>query len=605
MENTRHIRLLPPELQNQIAAGEVVERPSSVVKELLENSLDAGASRICLEIQDGGQSLIRLSDNGCGIPADEIELALTRHATSKLSSLSDLQQIHSFGFRGEALPSIASVSRFRISSATTDGEGTILEVEYGRILDTRQAALPRGTEIEITELFSNVPARLKFLKQPATESRRCSEAFIRTALANLEVDCEFINSGRSVYRFLPGQTLRKRLEAVWPPEILQKAHDVDADTEQLHIHGLAGAPSTAQARADRIFIYVNRRPVQDKMILSAVRDAYRGRILGKEFPQAVLFISIAPDEIDVNVHPAKTEIRFQDESRIFRAVRRAVIQALESAPSPIPPVQTPIRSSEQRSPALPVPDPRASYGFAPSVLHEIPARDYEVPATIRSQKFGSTKAAQELFKPESIEASAPSSVQAPSHAPEARQYPGEGFRYLGQFAQTYLILAQGTELLLVDQHAAHERVLYNTLRTQSSRGDRQPLLLPLDIPLHKSQATLVQEIWAQLTELGFSLELTKNQTLSIHAIPTLLTPARAKDFLNAILLDKATSIEDIWAVMSCRAAIKAGDALTADEALALIEAWTQLPDCDYCPHGRPVVIRWTTTELEKLFKRRA
>lgn len=597
MRAKKPIRLLPPELQNQIAAGEVVERPSSVVKELLENALDAGATRLRLEIRDGGQSGIQISDNGCGIPPEELELALTRHATSKLSSLEDLQQIDSFGFRGEALPSIASVSRFRISSATESGEGTVLEAEYGRILSTRQAALPKGTLIEITDLFSNVPARLKFLKQPATESRKCQDAFIRAALSNADVDFEFVNSGRPVFRFLAGQTLRQRLTTIWPEEILEKASDIHFTGEGLRIHGLTGDPSTAQGRADRILIYVNNRAIQDKMILSAIREAYRGRILGKEFPQAVLFIELPADEIDVNVHPAKTEIRFQDEGTVFRAVRRAIIGALDykAQTERVPLGQLTPQASPQQHVSLPLAAPQTRPQSAPTTAREVPAHAYA--SETHAAKFSSARAAQELFKN--------NSDNAPSRPePAVTPLTSDSFAYLGQFALTYLIIDRGDELHLIDQHAAHERVLYNAFRTQSSKGDRQPLLIPIDLSLHRSQVTLVQEIWQQLTDLGFSLELKNDQSVSIMAVPTLLSPARAKEFLNDVLMEKAKSMEDLWAVMSCRAAIKAGDALTPDEALSLIEAWSGLPDCDYCPHGRPVVVRWTTGELEKLFKRR-
>jgi DNA mismatch repair protein MutL len=329
MGRERNIRLLPPELQNQIAAGEVVERPSSVLKELVENALDAGATRIRIQIRDGGQSCIKVSDNGTGIAADQLELAVTRHATSKLESLHDLQNIRSFGFRGEALPSIASVSRFRMASSREDGDGSVLEVLHGRILRQDKTAMPRGTEVEVNDLFSNVPARLKFLKQPTTETRKCAELVARIALSNPHVDFEFLNGERSVHRFLCGQNPAQRLAAIWPREVVEALHEVSYEEGSFAVTGLAGNPAMAQARPDRILVYVNNRPVQDKIILSAIREAYRGRILGKEYPQAVIFLQLPPDEVDVNVHPAKTEVRFQDESSIFRTVRRAVLQSLE------------------------------------------------------------------------------------------------------------------------------------------------------------------------------------------------------------------------------------------------------------------------------------
>lgn len=611
MQPEKQIRLLPPELQNQIAAGEVVERPSSVLKELVENALDAGATRIRIQIRDGGQSCIKVSDNGRGIPEDQLELAVTRHATSKLESLQDLQDIKSFGFRGEALPSIASVSRFRIASARRDGEGGVLEVLHGRIVRQHKTAMPRGTEVEVSDLFSNVPARLKFLKKPGTESRKCADLVARIALANPHVDFEFLNAERSVHRFLVGQELTQRLAAIWPGEVVDSLHAVSHDDGTLSISGLVGDPAVAQARPDRILVYVNARPVQDKTILSAIREAYRGRILGKEYPQAVIFLQIPPDEVDVNVHPAKTEVRFQDDGSIFRIVRRTVLQTLERNSHQIQP------PSDQAQPLFVSQThtslPAMGHRFAPSV--PAGSETGQVPPLYDQhwpQKFASSTAAQKLFESSDVAYPEPDpsaqdtqSSQFSSDLPKASQAPRPSeVQYLGQFAQTYLILAARDEITLIDQHAAHERVLFNMLRAQGSRGDRRPLLLPLEIPLHPAQAALAQEIWTKLDELGFSLELAPG-ILKMKSIPALLTPSKAKEFLQDILTEKATSMEDLWAVMACKAAIKAGDILTADEALALVDSWQNLPEKNYCPHGRPVALRWGVNELEKLFKRRS
>jgi DNA mismatch repair protein MutL len=606
----KQIRLLPPELQNQIAAGEVVERPSSVLKELVENALDAGATRIRIQIRDGGQSCIRVSDNGSGIFEDQLELAVTRHATSKLQNLSDLQHIHSFGFRGEALPSIASVSRFRIASARDDGDGGVLEVLHGRILRQDKTAMPKGTDVEINDLFSNVPARLKFLKKPGTETRKCAELVARIALANPHVDFELLNADRTVHRFLAGQDLTQRLAAIWPQEVVESLHTVDSKDGELSVHGLVGDPAMAQGRPDRILAYVNARPVQDKTILSAIREAYRGRILGKEYPQAVIFLAIPPDEVDVNVHPAKTEVRFQDDGAIFRIIRRAVLQTLERNVHQTHATDhaQPLCVSQVHT-SLPVMEPRFS---APGEAKIESGQDTLLYEQDWPQKFASSAAAQKLF--ESADSSLAKTVPPAADA-QALQHPSAGqnaskaqapaaVQYLGQFAQTYLILAAKDEITLIDQHAAHERVLFNMLRAQGSRGDRRPLLLPLEIPLHPAQAALAQEIWTKLDELGFSLELTPGR-LMLHSIPALLTPSKAKEFLQDILTEKATSMEDLWAVMACKAAIKAGDTLTPNEALELVDSWQHVSDKNYCPHGRPVAVRWGVGDLEKLFKRRS
>lgn len=602
MSPERSIRLLPEDLQNQIAAGEVVERPASVLKELIENALDADATRIRVQIRDGGQSLIKINDNGHGIAADQMELALTRHATSKLATLHDLHNIHSFGFRGEALPSIASVSRFRLSSALVTGEGSSLEILHGKKIRQTQTAMPQGTEIEVSDLFANIPARLKFLKQPATEARKCAEIVLRMALANPHVDFEFLQGERTVFRFLAGQRLADRLAAAWPETILRVISEFSAAEDGLRISGLAGAPSTAQARADRIYLYVNKRPVQDKTMLSAVREAYRGRILGKEYPQAVIFLDIPADEIDVNVHPAKTEIRFQDESRIFRFVRRSILAGLDAQHAPTPeafvvPDPTPI-PVQQTIASLPVASPReasratmreSDSGYA---VHDVP-------------KFAMTKNAAALYSQEpKLERFSSDPEPKTASAPRPLENTDK-IHYLGQIAQTYLVLATPEGISLLDQHAAHERVLFDILRQHGARGERQPLLMPLEFHLHPSQTHIVQEVWNELIGLGFSVELKTPHHLFLHAIPPLLSPASAKEFLEDILATKSRSMDDLWAMMACKSAIKAGDALTSSEALALLEAWRVLPDRQYCPHGRPVEIRWSVNDLEKLFKRRS
>jgi DNA mismatch repair protein MutL len=378
--------------------------------------------------------------------------------------------------------------------------------------------------------------------------------------------------------------------------VVESAFSVSYEDDLISIHGLVGDPAMAQARADRILVYVNARPVQDKTVLSAIREAYRGRILGKEYPQAVLFLRIPPDEVDVNVHPAKTEVRFQDEGAIFRTVRKAVLQSLE-------------RNSHQLR------HPDQIQPLTISQVHSaLPAMEHHVPPHSRSltehqrpyeqtwpQKFTSSSVAQKLFETTDSAFQPASQSEPDTPAPLTPA----ALQYLGQFAQTYLILAAKDELTLIDQHAAHERVLFNMLRTQGARGDRRPLLLPLEIPLHPAQAALAQDLWTQLDGLGFSLELAPGPSLLVRSIPALLTPSGAKEFLEDILIEKATSMEDLWAVMACKAAIKAGDTLTSDEALALVDAWQRLPEKNYCPHGRPVALRWGMAELEKMFKRRS
>jgi DNA mismatch repair protein MutL len=403
-----------------------------------------------------------------------------------------------------------------------------------------------------------------------------------------------------VHRFLAGEDLPRRLAAIWPRELVESAHRVEMADGPCTVSGLTGDPATAQARGDRILVYVNGRPVQDRTMISAVREAYRGRILGKEYPQAVLFLRLPPDEVDVNVHPAKTEVRFQDEGAVFRLMRRAVSTALERGADRALPVAEPAKVSViQTRAVLPVPAALERESGAMPATRSPAAPLYE---QVWPQKFSSSASVQQLFESPPAERPSPEPPAIPAHDPQPE---AESTRYLGQFADTYLILADSREITLVDQHAAHERVLFHILRSSGSRGDRRPLLMPLEIPLHASQAALVQEIWAQLDGLGFSLELADGPKVLMHAVPALLTPSQAREFLGDALAEKARSMDDLWAVMACKAAIKAGDVLTADEALALIESWQALPDRHFCPHGRPISLRWGVGDLEKLFKRRA
>ena len=330
MAAPRPIRSLPPELANQIAAGEVVERPASVIKEMAENSLDAGATSIAVDIEHGGQSLIRVVDNGNGIPADQLELAVTRHATSKIASLPDLSRILSLGFRGEALASVCSVSRFYIASRLHDAaEGAELGVEFGMLSPVRPAAMRPGTVVEVRDLFANVPARLKFLKTEATEAKRCQNALFRLALGAPRTGFSLTSNGRRLFDFPPAQLLTNRLALAWPPSLCEELASFDLTRDDMRAHGLAGSPMKAQGRADRMLFYVNNRPVADKVLLQAAREAYKGRLLAREYPQVVVFLELPPTDVDVNVHPAKMEVRFRYEREVFGLIRAAVLSALD------------------------------------------------------------------------------------------------------------------------------------------------------------------------------------------------------------------------------------------------------------------------------------
>ncbi|HBW17137.1 MAG TPA: DNA mismatch repair endonuclease MutL [Desulfovibrio sp.] len=733
----RVIQVLPPELRNQIAAGEVVERPASVVKELVENSLDAGATAIEVVLEDGGQSYIMVRDDGYGIPADELELAVTRHATSKVTNLAELARIMSFGFRGEALPSIASVSRFAMTSAHAKAEGgtvaTRIEVEHGRVLASGPAALHRGTIVEVRELFANIPARLKFMKTQATETKRCQELFARIALARPDIAFTLSAGRRELLRFPAGQTLRQRLGTLWPPAVVETLYAFDRTTGTVRVHGLAADPRGAQPRPDRLLLYVNGRAVNDRLLLKAVREAYKGRLLAREYPQVVLFLDIDPEEVDVNVHPAKNEVRFRDEREVFVAVLRAVGDAVEASAQGIPdetepgtdPFAAPLRPVP---PAAPHARPLGFWGEAdrasvlqpsgkrrpdetghvetvlvetmggeavspsgtasgtgaqsPRMVGDPPRADVhprmDVPPMAASSGDG-TRPVRALhmaehaaydtgvsgFKAGTPDSMAPRNghaswgdatdrtltgnagaandrtddngtayrnapftdcppgMTAPSGTAEARQTSpadtappqtyDEGLEggvrvgdhlYLGQIADTYLVLRHGNDqLVLVDQHAAHERVLHARLRRGGMAGGGQLLALPIELPLHPAELERLRLLDDDLRALGFECS-TSGQTLSVRAMPPVLDRAGATSFLREALAGRRENLDDLWAMMACKAAIKAGQRLTPDEAAGLLAQWLATPEHDFCPHGRPAVLRFNPGELERMFKRR-
>lgn len=658
----RPIRLLPPELRNQIAAGEVVERPASVVKELVENSLDAGAGTVHITLENGGQGLIRVQDDGSGIPADELELAVTRHATSKIGSLQELMTIASYGFRGEALPSIASVSRCSIISAWSGEEtgqessGPIahrVNVEHGHVVHTGPAALPKGTVIEVRDLFSNIPARLKFLKTPATEFKRAQEWLTRLALARPEVGFTLLSGTREALRLPAGQTLRQRLAELWPPLIMEALRPFDHERHGMRVHGLAALPRVSQPRPDRMLFYVNGRAVNDKTLVSAVREAYKGRLTTRDHPQIVLFLDIDPQEVDVNVHPAKSEVRFRDGSSVFSCVRRGVLEALESLGMATGNEDMDGGDSfYEGSPAATTrpaqhapPRPQGFWGTLDSegiLSTQKAGRPENVP--VQTEIFAAEEGdiwerttppaaglretaqsystvadtAPEGVPPAMSGADSTAAASTPPLAPTPASIPGDasayptqpnpsagGFEYLGQVAATYLVLrdAQGA-LALLDQHAAHERILYARMQRGGLAGTGQRQVLPLELPLHTAEKERAFALRPTLEALGFELEM-DSATLRATSLPPLLDRSAATTFLREALAGRRDDLSALFISMSCKSAIKAGQQLTPDEAAGLLAQWAQTPEREYCPHGRPCILRWDAHDLEKLFKRKA
>ena len=663
----RPINLLPSALRNQIAAGEVVERPASVLKELVENSLDAGATSIGVTLEDGGQTLLAVRDNGHGLPAAELELAVTRHATSKLASFAELLTVASYGFRGEALPSIASVADVLLESVFTGdeaegvgpeakAEAAFIRVRHGEVVASGPSSLPEGTLVTVRELFANVLARLKFLKSPATELKRCQETLVRLALARPDVSFSLgvddgSGKGRELLRLGAGLSLLERVTRIWPEQVAQGLIPFAGERHGIRAHGLASLPRFAQARGDRLFLYVNGRPVNDRLLLRALREAYKGRLTSREYPQVVLFLEISPHEVDVNVHPAKSEVRFRDERAVFSAVMKSLESALaghdplfaqagadgqdeDRAEAVFPPLHQGWLSSPDASLAEPAagsspgglfaggrpsrPDMRPD-GFWGSLdrprLVDAPARsgaeflDEEATEFPENPYLGPAFTMRETS--DAYRADAPPSAIPPVSAdsvhpsPDADGYPVRvgSLLCLGQVADTYLILLRGDALMLLDQHAAHERVLLHGLEQQTGAAQCQLLALPADLPLHPAEATRLQEMFPRLNRLGYSLEAGAHG-LSVRGVPPLLGRAQGISLLRDILADRTDGMDDLLHLMACRSAIKAGQRLTGDEAAGLISRWLATPERSFCPHGRPTVLSFGPADLEKMFKRR-
>ncbi|MDL2290726.1 DNA mismatch repair endonuclease MutL [Desulfovibrio sp. OttesenSCG-928-F20] len=628
----RPIILLPEALRNQIAAGEVVERPASALKELVENSLDAGADDIAVTLEDSGQSLLLVRDNGRGIGPEELELAVTRHATSKVASFTELLRVAGYGFRGEALASIASVSDLTVRSArptaagAKDLEGTFIRVRHGEIIGGGPCAMVPGTVVEVRELFANVPARLKFLKSPATELKRCKEHLFRLALAKPDVAFSLAVRGgggheRELLRFDKGSDARLRLLQMLPAHVVEDLVPFQAQRDGLSVSGLACLPQHAQARGDRILLYVNKRPVNNRSLLQAVREAYKGRLTTREYPQVLLFLDMDPSEVDVNVHPAKSEVRFRDERAVFSAVLHALRSGLDKHQAAPPtsffelarePEQANLPSGSAWSPATNTPPVAAErdnrpWGFwgradTPRLMDFPPLRDREADDEDERPTFVSETPGVYTV---SRAASAPPVQIDPADSETGTGYPVQvdGFLCLGQVADSYLILLRDRSLFLVDQHAAHERVLLHGIERETESATSQLLALPMNLTLHPSESERLEELFPDLTRLGFALQSEAGR-LTVSGVPPLLGRSRGLGFLRDLLAGRNDGINDIRHLMACHSAIKAGQKLAPDEAAELLRRWLRTPDYRFCPHGRPTVLEFDPPALEKLFKRK-
>lgn len=584
------IHILPVQVASQIAAGEVVERPASVVKELLENSLDASANFINIEIQDAGRQLIEISDNGSGIASSELALAIERHATSKLVDAQDLFNIKTLGFRGEALASIGSVSRMSITSRTADSQvGARCQVDAGHFLHIEPVGAPVGTLVRVENLFYNVPARLKFLKHPNTERRHIDHLVSLYALAYPKVRFHLKQEARIAFQTSGNGDRREVLVELYGAEIARQLLEVIAEEPGLQVHGFISSPALTRSNRREIHFFVNGRPIQDSSLSAALIKAYHTLLMVGRYPQAILFIELSPESVDVNVHPAKAEIRFRESERVFSGVQRAVRRAL-LAHSPVPGFGDTLRWSAQYSPqhAEYVSPQSSDFG------HDIP-KSWEHDQFPANDEIPSLS--HEPYRPSTIIPEGGVSL----------------LRLIGQIANTYLIAEGPDGLYLIDQHAAHERILFEKLSIfDEQTNPSQAFLQPIMLELSSANARIIEEQLPLLAKIGFQIEAFGPNTFLIRAIPALLKDVDPHVAILALVEDfeedetplKSFNEERLIARICKRSAIKGGQALSAQEQQALL---TDLEACQSprtCPHGRPTMIHLSVDLLERQFGRR-
>jgi DNA mismatch repair protein MutL len=595
------IQVLPPGLVNQIAAGEVVERPASVVKELVENALDAGGRAIAVDVEDGGLGLVRVADDGAGMDEADALLALERHATSKLRSAEQLAAIATMGFRGEALPAIASVSRFRLDTAPgDDGAGTRVEVEGGRVAGVGAVARPRGTTVEVRDLFFNTPARRKFMRAPATEAGHVSEALLRLALARPDVGFTLRSAGRLVIGSPAGPELAERAALALGREAHRHLVPVAGGRGEVRVRGMICSPDHSEATGRALYLFVNGRYVRDRGAAHAVFRAYAGTLPAGRHPAGVLFVDMPPGRVDVNVHPQKLEVRFADAREVQDALVHAVAAALRTAP--------------WLGRHAPRPEERA--GAAPSMVRE-DAADVLAWARAAHPPEGSGATVASL-PPGPAPATGPLPFAPPGPTEDARRGPGyfASLRYVGQHAGTYLLCeAPGGALVVVDQHASHERLLFHGLR-QALRARAvpvQPFLLPQVVTLPPPAARALEAGLAEVRRLGFDLEPFGGDSFAVKGAPAALGGVDLAALFGDLAqqleqLERTSAVDDalhdLVATVACHAAIRAHQDLAPEEARALLDGLDAVDFKARCPHGRPVVFEVSLADLERRVGRR-
>ncbi len=597
------IKLLDDTSINKIAAGEVIDRPSSVVKELVENSLDAGAKRIEIEIEAGGVGKIRVTDDGCGMSEQDVRMAVLRHATSKLNSADDLFAVTSMGFRGEAIPSIASVSKFSLISRQADSSlGTRLEIAGGQLLDVANCGAEIGTVVVVADLFFNTPARLKFMKTAASESAHIHEVLVKLAISRPDVTFRLSNNGRSTLQTQGAGRLSDTLSALYGPDTFAQLFPVDYADNNIKITGFAARPSVRKGTRQWQSFTINQRVIGSRLMNRAIDTAYQTLLPTGSYPLVVLQLTIPSPMVDVNVHPQKAEVKFQDERAVFHAVHTALKQTLISPDSPAE-----LAASFDHSSYRPA--------YQPSYVQEsLPIHQNSAAANWTGQQ-GSQSNHQNKNSYGPDDEPQLQRVPASEHEDQSADVQSSGsafyLRALSQFNQCYILATDGACLYIIDQHAAHERILFDILSRQQSPTAFQTLLIPLVLDLDPLEVQSAESHVSDLTSLGFVFDWIGPSTVRLSELPTHIPPEEAavlfRQILSAALTYKLPDIESLRKVWietaACHMAVRAGQTLNQQQMQGLLDDLMKTDRPYACPHGRPTLIRFTDQDLAKLFKR--
>jgi DNA mismatch repair protein MutL len=595
------IVILPDDLTNKIAAGEVIERPASIVKELLENALDAGATDIVIELRNGGCESVRVTDNGAGIDPEDAVLAFSRFATSKIYHFDDIYKVDSFGFRGEALPSIASIAHVEMVTKQQGAlAGVRVAAEAGNIKEISEAGSPVGTSVFVSNIFGPVPVRRKFLKSEQTEQGHCLDVISRLALAHPALSLKVAANGRQILNIPATTSPDQRLALVLGTDFLDQMIFLSGKRDGLVLQGFASLPSLTRANTKHIYPFVNRRFIRDHLINHAVMTAYRNLIPTKRYPAVVLLLELPPQEVDVNVHPAKMEVRFRDPRAVYETIVECFAGALSGVPSP---------AAVQTGESL----PRAPHAFPLSLHHsrvEEALKRYTISSAGPKENAGTPRYARESFPTinyhNALTGDAPASMTDVALS---------DYKYIGQVMNSYLIFASAERLILVDQHAAHERVIFENLKNKPpshSHIASQRLLMPEVISLPPRDYALMMDCLPLLQECGFEVEPFGLNTIVVKSLPSLFATRQPQSLINDFLAEfserEGASLDEkkdkIYAFLACKGAIKANHELSPPEVAALVKDLDAIPNIASCPHGRPVFLAHTLWDLEKMFKRR-